>query len=155
MQNFRQLGAHALAQACRENDDVERHALDSSGNSTLLSEELASAFARVALANTEREYPRAVAHHSGRERRAGAEESPPAFFGSYDWHSAVHMHWLLTRVLRLYPMLPENGRIAALLDAHLSPAAIEASSPISRPTRSSRARTGGRGCWNCRPRRCG
>jgi hypothetical protein len=50
----------------------------------------------------------------------------PAFFGSYDWHSAVHMHWLLMRVLRLYPMLPENGRIAALLDAHLAPAALEA-----------------------------
>jgi hypothetical protein len=50
----------------------------------------------------------------------------PAFFGSYDWHSAVHMHWLLVRVLRLYPMLPENGRIAALLDAHLAPTALEA-----------------------------
>src|SRR3954463_9984824 len=62
MQYFRQLGVHALAQARRENDDVERHALDSARNSTLLSEELASAFARVALANTEREYPRAIAH---------------------------------------------------------------------------------------------
>src|SRR5688572_19779851 len=35
------------------------------------------------------------------------------------------MHWLLLRVLRLYPMLAENGRIAAALDTHLSPAAIE------------------------------
>ena len=40
----------------------------------------------------------------------GPEEVPlaererhPAFYGSYDWHSAVHMHWLLVRVLRLYP----------------------------------------------------
>jgi hypothetical protein len=36
------------------------------------------------------------------------------------------MHWLLVRVLHLYPMLPENGRIAAVLDAHLSPAALDA-----------------------------
>jgi hypothetical protein len=93
----------------------------------LLTPELASAFAGVALANTEREFPRAVAHLM---RTPQDELAPkkvhPAFFGSYDWHSAVHMHWLLVRVLRLYPMLPENGRIAALLDAHLTPAALEA-----------------------------
>jgi hypothetical protein len=93
----------------------------------LLTEALASAFARVALANVEREFPRAIAHLL---RTPQDELSPrkvhPAFFGSYDWHSAVHMHWLLLRVLRLYPMLTENGRIAAILDAHLSTAAIEA-----------------------------
>jgi hypothetical protein len=93
----------------------------------LLTAELASELARVALANTEREYPRAIAHLM---RTPQDELDPkkvhPAFFGSYDWHSAVHMHWLLVRVLRLYPMLPENGRIAALLDAHLAPAALEA-----------------------------
>jgi hypothetical protein len=91
----------------------------------LLTEALASALARVALANCEREYPRAVAHLM---RTPQDELAPkklhPAFFGSYDWHSAVHMHWLLVRVLRLYPMLPENGRIAALLDAHLSAASL-------------------------------
>jgi len=107
--------------------------MDSARNSTLLSEALASAFARVALANTEREYPRAIAHLL---RTPQDELAPrkvhPAFFGSYDWHSAVHMHWLMVRVLRLYPMLPENGRIAALLDAHLTPAAIEAELAYSR-----------------------
>ena len=93
----------------------------------MLTEELASAFARVALANTEREFPRAITH---RMQTPQDELYPrkvhPAFFGSYDWHSAVHMHWLLVRVLRLHPMLPENGRIAALLDVHLAPAALEA-----------------------------
>jgi Protein of unknown function (DUF2891) len=93
----------------------------------LLTPELASALAGVALANVEREYPRVVAHLM---RTPQDELAPrklhPAFFGSYDWHSAVHMHWLLMRVLRLYPMLPENGRIAALFDAHLAPAALEA-----------------------------
>jgi hypothetical protein len=93
----------------------------------LLSEELASALARVALANTEREFPRAIAHRmTTPQDELYPQKVHPAFFGSYDWHSAVHMHWLLVRVLRLYPMLPENGRIAALLDAHLSPAALEA-----------------------------
>jgi hypothetical protein len=45
----------------------------------------------------------------------------PAFYGSYDWHSAVHMHWLLARLLRLYP---QRREIADLLDKHLEPEAL-------------------------------
>jgi hypothetical protein len=93
----------------------------------MLAEELASRFARVALANIEREYPRRLDHllnSSGEE--LDPRRQHPAFYGSYDWHSAVHMHWVLARVLRLHPMLPENARIAAALDAHLSPQALEA-----------------------------
>jgi len=92
----------------------------------LLTPDLASAFARVALANIDREYPHRLDHlvtAPGEPFRHRAAH--PAFFGSYDWHSAVHMHWLLVRVLHLHPMLPENGRIAAALDAHLSPAALD------------------------------
>ena len=44
----------------------------------------------------------------------------PAFYGSYDWHSAVHMHWLLARILRLHPELAEAKAIAELLDRQLS-----------------------------------
>jgi hypothetical protein len=82
----------------------------------------AAAFAAVALANVEREYPRHIAHLL---TRAGEELHPrkihPAFYGSYDWHSAVHMHWLLARVQRLFPM-PEISR---LLDRHLTASALE------------------------------
>ena len=91
----------------------------------MLTAALAGAFARVALANVVREYPRHVGHLL---TRPGETLDPrrlhPAFYGSYDWHSAVHMHWLLVRVLRLHPALPEAGRIATLLDSHLSRAAI-------------------------------
>src|SRR5947208_3902742 len=43
----------------------------------------------------------------------------PAFYGSYDWHSAVHMHWLLMRVLRLYPVSRNAPPISGALDLHL------------------------------------
>lgn len=92
----------------------------------MLTEALASAYARVALANVEREFPRKLDHLSReKETLLSERERHPAFFGGYDWHSAVHMHWLLARVLRLYPMLAENGRIAATLDTHLSTANLE------------------------------
>ena len=32
----------------------------------------------------------------------------PAFYGSYDWHSSVHGHWMLVRLLRTFPDLPEQ-----------------------------------------------
>ena len=89
-----------------------------------MTEEQATAFAATALANVVREYPRHIAHLL---TRAGEELEPrklhPAFYGSYDWHSAVHMHWLLARILRLFP---HKAGIGAVLDRHLSPAAIAA-----------------------------
>jgi hypothetical protein len=91
----------------------------------LLSAEHASAFARVALANVEREYPRRLDQLL---TGAGVEWQPrklhPAFYGSYDWHSAVHMHWLLAHVLRLHPAIAEAKDIARLLDRQLSSDAL-------------------------------
>jgi hypothetical protein len=92
---------------------------------TALTPALASAFARAALANVTREYPRKLDHLLA---AAPGDLTPrtvhPAFYGSYDWHSAVHMHWLLVRVLRTHPGLPEAGAITDRLDAHLSIQAI-------------------------------
>jgi hypothetical protein len=86
-----------------------------------LSAELASAFARVALANVERDYPRRLDQLlTGPGQEWQPRKLHPAFYGSYDWHSAVHMHWLLARVLRLHPALAEAKDISGLLDRHLS-----------------------------------
>jgi hypothetical protein len=87
----------------------------------------AQAIARVALVNVQREYPRRLdrlitsAQDEWLPRRLH-----PAFYGSYDWHSAVHMHWSLARLLRLFPDLQLAGDIAAVLDRHLSAEALAA-----------------------------
>ena len=91
----------------------------------MLTEELASTLARVALANTTREYPRHIQHlTSSPQEELNERTLHPAFYGSYDWHSAVHMHWLLMRVLRLYPVSRVAPKIADLLDAHLTADAV-------------------------------
>jgi hypothetical protein len=91
----------------------------------VLTPELASAFARVALANVEREYPRRLDQLLvAPDVEWRPRNLHPAFCGSYDWHSAVHMHWLLARVLRLHPGLPEARRIESLLERHLGVSAI-------------------------------
>jgi hypothetical protein len=91
----------------------------------VLSSELAGAIARVALANVAREYPRKLDHLLTGEHGVLAPRAfHPSFYGSFDWHSAVHMHWLLVRVLRLHPALPLAGEIARMLDAHVSPGSL-------------------------------
>ncbi len=88
-----------------------------------MTEEQACAFAAVALANVRREYPRHVSHLLTRPmEELDPRKLHPAFYGSYDWHSSVHMHWLLARVQRLYP----DARIARLFDEHLAPSALQA-----------------------------
>ena len=86
----------------------------------MLDAELAAAFARVALANVQREYPRRLDQLlSAPDTQWRPHDLHPAFFGSYDWHSAVHMHWLLARLLNLHPTL--GSEVSAVLDAHLAP----------------------------------
>jgi hypothetical protein len=91
----------------------------------MLTPELASRFAAIALDNVSREYPNKLDHVL---RSDGDAVTPralhPAFYGSYDWHSCVHMHWLLAHVRRLHPGLPQRAAIDALLSRHLSSANI-------------------------------
>jgi hypothetical protein len=88
---------------------------------------LAERFAQVALANVTREYPRRLDHLlAAPPGDLTPRASHPAFYGSYDWHSAVHMHWLLVRLLRLQPGLPRAAEARAVLDAHLAPGPLAA-----------------------------
>jgi hypothetical protein len=87
----------------------------------VLTEELAERFSRVALANIARDYPRRIDHLlASPDDELQPRTVHPAFYGAYDWHSAVHMHWLLMRVLRLYPVSRVAAAIADALDEHLA-----------------------------------
>jgi hypothetical protein len=87
----------------------------------------AGRFARLALANIEREYPAKFDHVlTSAVDLASPRKLHPAFFGSFDWHSCVHAHWMLVRVLELHPALPDAPAIRAAFDARLAPKAIGA-----------------------------
>jgi hypothetical protein len=86
-----------------------------------LTREQASAFARLALKGLTREYPNKPEHvMAGPDDVKGPRALHPAFYGSYDWHSSVHGHWMLARLLRLFPDLPEAKKIRAVLGANLT-----------------------------------
>ena len=91
----------------------------------MLSTTLAVRFVEIALANVVREYPNKQDHVlDGDGDHLPSRVLHPAFHGSFDWHSCVHMHWLLVHVRRRHPGLPQRDAIDALLDRHLTPAAI-------------------------------
>ncbi|MFT3765391.1 MAG: DUF2891 domain-containing protein [Minicystis sp.] len=86
----------------------------------VLTPELASRFAAIALGHVTREYPNKMDHVLGGPGDVkGPRDLHPIFYGSFDWHSCVHGYWLLARLRRLHPGLAEADRIRDLFDAHL------------------------------------
>jgi hypothetical protein len=86
----------------------------------------ATRFAKLALDCVHKEYPNKISH----SMNSDADVKPPrdltpAFYGCYDWHSSVHGHWLLVRLMRLFPDAPfaADARSAvgqSLTDAHIA-----------------------------------
>jgi hypothetical protein len=105
----------------------------------------ASRFAGIALANVVREYPNKPDHvlcDDGDARPPRVLH--PSFHGSYDWHSSVHMHWLLVHVRRCFPALPERLAIDSALDRNFAPDAVAAECRyLARPGAQSFERTYG------------
>lgn len=86
-----------------------------------LSDEQVSAFARLALKNIQIEYPNkpgnvVVDEASVRTPR----QMHPAFYGCFDWHSSVHGHWMLVRILKDYPENPVAAEIRQKLHENLT-----------------------------------
>lgn len=81
---------------------------------------LAAALAELPLACIGREYPNMLGHHlSGSADVREPRELHPAFFGCYDWHSAVHGHWTLIALLRRFP-LPKAEEIRTAIRRTMS-----------------------------------
>lgn len=86
-------------------------------------------FAQLALGCVHREYPNKIAHvlHSDADALP-PNQLTPIFYGCFDWHSAVHGHWLLVRLMRLYPDAPIAAEARAALERNFTDdaAAVEA-----------------------------
>jgi hypothetical protein len=67
----------------------------------------AQRFADLALACVAKEYPNKISHLLNSDADvAPPRKLTPAFYGCYDWHSSVHGHWLLARLIRTFPDAP-------------------------------------------------
>jgi hypothetical protein len=110
-----------------------------------LNQKQASAFARQALQGLQKEYPNKPGHVMNDAADVkNPRELYPAFYGCFDWHSSVHGHWMLVRLLRLFPDLPEKEQIRTVLAEHLTAKNLQAEADyFNQPNRQSFERTYG------------
>jgi hypothetical protein len=110
-----------------------------------LSEKQASHFAALALKCVSREFPNKPEHVINNATEVkGPKVLHPAFYGCYDWHSSVHGHWMLIRLLKTFPSLPESAQIREALNANLTPENVQQEvAYMKQPNRQSFERTYG------------
>jgi hypothetical protein len=87
----------------------------------------ASHFADLALRCIQKEYPNKPDHvmNDGSEVRS-PRQLHPAFYGCFDWHSCVHGHWMLVRLMHMFPDLPKSDEMRTALRANLSAENVQA-----------------------------
>jgi DUF2891 family protein len=92
-----------------------------------LEESAASRFAALALKCLHQEYPNHLSHTLNGDADARPPRAlTPAFYGCLDWHSDVHGHWLLVRLIRLFPQAAFVPRARAEIGRSLTPQNIAA-----------------------------
>jgi hypothetical protein len=88
--------------------------------------EIASSLAEFPIQGICREYPNKLDHViSCPADLKSPRELHPAFYGCFDWHSAVHSHWMLIHLLKRFD-LPNSDRIRGLLKQNLTEANLRA-----------------------------
>lgn len=84
--------------------------------------DLASHFAKLVLKCIQQEYPNKPGQVFGSDADLKPpREIRPAFYGCFDWHSAVHGQWMLVKLTKHFPDLPETVVIRQAIDRHLTP----------------------------------
>jgi len=82
-----------------------------------LTAQMAEGFATIALGHVGRAFPHKLDQVLIAVEDLGSPRAlHPIFYGSFDWHSAVHSHWLLARVLRRFPQIDAASAIRGWLD---------------------------------------
>lgn len=91
-----------------------------------MTQEQAAGFVKLALAGIDREYPNKTSHvTTGADDLKSPREMHPVFYGHFDWHSSVHGHWMLVRVLKQFPEAPFAKEVREVLGKRLTKEGIE------------------------------
>lgn len=93
--------------------------------SKALTADAAGRFAALAVSCVQKEYPNKISHvlNSADDVKA-PHELTPAFYGCMDWHSSVHGHWLLARLVRIFPEAPFVADALTALKTNITKAHI-------------------------------
>lgn len=87
----------------------------------LLTSQEARRLASLPLKCLQKEYPNKLNQTlADSTELAGPKELHPAFYGCFDWHSSVHGHWMLIRLLKMFPNLEQAETIRLKLLENIS-----------------------------------
>lgn len=83
-----------------------------------LTEKQSVIFARLPLHCINTEYPNKTAHviNSAEEAIMHPGDLHPSFYGCLDWHSSVHGHWMLLKILKQFPGISLKDSIIQVLN---------------------------------------
>jgi len=86
-----------------------------------LSLEQANKLAALPMECVQKEYPNRLGQTLGsKEDLHEPKKLHPAFYGCFDWHSAVHAHWSVVRLLKTHPNLAEADQLRRMLKENMS-----------------------------------
>jgi hypothetical protein len=87
-----------------------------------LTAEGASHLASLPLKCLQQQYPNKTNHTASgdSDQLMTPQQQHPAFYGCFDWHSSVHGHWMLVRLLKLFPNLPEAAQVRAAISKNIN-----------------------------------
>ena len=87
-----------------------------------LTKDAAAQLSQLALNCIGKEYPNKLGQVLGDSTYLAEPRAlHPAFYGCFDWHSAVHGHWSLVRLLKTFPELPQADAIREQISRNLTP----------------------------------
>ncbi len=88
---------------------------------SLLDNETSEQWGRLVLKGVQTQFPNKLSLvYSDESQIKTPQQHFPAFYGSFDWHSSVHGHWLLVRLLKGHPQLKLAPTVKSLLNEHLT-----------------------------------
>lgn len=92
-----------------------------------LTDEVAQSLAQKPLHCINQEYPNKTAHviNGLTDATLTPSQLHPAFYGCFDWHSSVHGHWMLVKLLKTKPFLKNKEEIVRILDQSFQPEKIK------------------------------
>lgn len=90
----------------------------SSADTSFFNMEMASRLARMPMHCIPNEWPNKTSHLSDTvtDHVLLPHQLHPSFYGCLDWHSSVHGHWMLVKLLKTFPMMKDHEKIEALLE---------------------------------------
>lgn len=108
--------------ACKsEKQDQPKDVSETNTTFLKLDSEQANNLVQMPLHCMQQEFPNKLGQTLAGESDLGTpKELHPAFYGCFDWHSSVHGHWMLIRLLKTFPELNERNLIEQKLKENIS-----------------------------------